>query len=237
MRKLLLLSLVLILSLTALSAGDRAEFVNLGFSPDGNYFMFGFYGYDSQIHKSYAEIYTVDVARNLFVPKGVSKGTYDYTVVPGQSVEGALFSLLEDNASVRTSYSIQYLETGRPIYIRIDDNPESPDNLATEENPGMNNLEFNDFVNGDHYVLTLDQTREEGTPVSSTFALDLTVTSSDGLSQTYSVGHPNYKRSNVEKYNIDRVLIGPDNRSVIIIIAKFYDNGNIRYMVETVKLK
>jgi predicted secreted protein len=237
MRKLLLLSLVLMLSLTALSAGDRAEFVNLGFSPDGNYFMFGFYGYDSLIHKSYAEIYTVDVARNLFVPKGVSKGTYDYTVVPGQSVEGALFSLLEDNASVRTSYSIQYLETGRPIYIRIDDNPESPDNLATEENPGMNNLEFNDFVNGDHYVLALEQTREEGTPVSSTFALDLTVTSSDGLSQTYSVGHPNYKRSNVEKYNIDRVLIGPDNRSVIIIIAKFYDNGNIRYMVETVKLK
>ena len=237
MRKLLLLALSLVLSLAALAAGDRAEFVNLGFSPDGNYFMFGFYGYDSIVHRSYAEIYTVDVERNLFVPKGVSKGNYDYTVVPGQSVEGALFTLLEENAAVRTAYSIQYLETGRPVYIRIDDNPESPDNLESEENPGMNNLEFNDFVTGDHYTLTLDQAQQEGATVSSTFSLDLAITSSDGLVQNYSVGHPNYKRSGVEKYNIDRVLVGPDNRSVIIIIAKFYDNGNIRYMVETVKLK
>ena len=237
MRRILLIAFCLMLSFVSLAAGDRAEFVNLGFSPDGNYFMFGFYGYDSEVHRSYAEIYTVDVERNLFVPKGVSKGTYEYTVVPGQSVEGALFTLLEDNASVRTSYSIQYLETGRPLYIRIDDNPESPENLESEENPGMNNLEFKDFANGDNYRLTLNQDRQDGPPVSSTFSIDLAVKTSSGLEQTYSVGHPNYKRSGVEKYNIDRVLVGPDNKSVIIIIAKFYENGNIRYMVETVKLK
>jgi predicted secreted protein len=237
MRRVLILSWILFLSLTALAAGDRAEFVNLGFSPNGNYFMFGFYGYDAGLHRSYSEIYTVDVERNLFVPKGVSKGSYDYTVVPGQSVEGALFTLLEENADVRTSYSIQYLETGRPVYIRIDDNPDSLDNLETDENLGMNNLEFNDFVTGDHYTLTLNQTMDEGTPVRSTFSLGLSVRSSDGLLQTYNIGHPNYKRSGVDKYNIDRVLVGPDNRSVVIIIAKFYDDGNIRYMVETVKLK
>ncbi len=237
MRRVLLLAFALMFIIAPLAAGDRAEFVNLGFSPDGKYFMFGFYGYDAEVHHSYAEIYTVDVERNLFVPKGVSKGSYDYTVVPGQSVEGALFSLLEDNAAVRTSYSIEYLETGRPVYIRIDDNPESPENLESEENPGMNNLEFNDFVTGDHYQLTLNQEKQEGTPVSSTFSLDLSVRSSDGLVQTYTVGHPNYKRSGVEKYNINRVLVGPNNRSIIIIIAKFYENGNIRYMVETVKLK
>ncbi|MDC7218816.1 MAG: DUF2259 domain-containing protein [Spirochaetales bacterium] len=237
MRRVLLIAFILLLSLSSLLAGDRAEFVNLGFSPNGNYFMFGFYGYDGEAHRSYSEIYTVDVDRNLFVPKGVSKGSYDYTVVPGQSVEGALFTLLEENASIRTAYSIEYLETGRPVYIRIDDDPESPDNMVSDENSGMNNLEFKDFVTGDLYSLQLKQNSYEGIPVSSTFSLDFSVRSSDGLVQTYNIGHPNYKRSGVEKYNIDRVLVGPGNKSVIIILAKFYDNGNIRYMVETVKLK
>lgn len=237
MKKVICVSLIAVLSVFSLFAGDRAEFVNLGFSSDGSYFMFGFYGYDTDLHQSYAEIYTVDVGKNVFVPKGISKGRYDYVLAPGQSVQGALFALLEDNAEVRTRYAIQYLETGRPIYIRFDDNPMSEENQETEENPGMNSLEFKDFVTGDYYSLTLNQTLTDGSPVSSAFSLDLSVTSSDGLVQSYTIGHPHYQRAHVESYNINRVIVGPDNRSLVIIIAKIYENGNIRYMVETVKLK
>lgn len=237
MRKFILITMIVVSPLVTLFAGDLAEFVNLGFSPDSNYFMFGFYGYDTTNHNSFAEIYTVDVERNVFVPKGVTMGSYDYTIVPGQSVEGALFTLLEENASIRTKYGIQYLETGRPVYIRTDDNPMSEDNIETEENLGMNTLEFTDFVTGDYYHLEMSQSASGENPVSSTFSVEMMVRSSEGLEQSYSIGHPQYKRTQVEKYNINRVLVGPDNRSVIIIIAKIYEDGNIRYMVETVKLK
>lgn len=237
MRRIFFVTLILIMSLSALTAGDRAEFVNLGFSQDGNYFMFGFYGFDTDTVKSYSEIYTVDVERNVFVPKGITKGTYDFVVMPGQSVEGALLTLLEDNSAIRTKYAIQYLETGRLIYIRFNDDPESEENIESEENPGMNTLTFQDFITGSTYSLSLNQSLSESTPVSSAFSIDLTVKSSDSLEQKYTVGHPQFKRNNVVKYDINRVLVGPGNKSVIIIIAKIYENGNIRYMVETVKLK
>jgi hypothetical protein len=177
------------------------------------------------------------VARNVFVPKGITKGSYDYSVSPGQSVQGALFTLLEENAAIRTTYAIQYLETGRPIYIRMDDDPASEDNIESEENLAMNMLEFKDFVTNDFYQLSLNQTVYEGTPVSSSFSIDLTVKSADGLEQKYTLGHPQFKRNSVEKYDIQRILVGPGNKSLTIIISKIYENGNIRYMVETVKLK
>jgi len=209
-------------------AGDKAEFVNLGFSPDGDYFMFGNYGYNQESSSCYSDIFIVDVDRNVFVPGGVYHEEFDNILSPGQSSMGALFSLLEKTTDKRKNYRIDFLNTGRPLYIRLNDNPKSDEN--NEQN--MNALEFKDFLTGNRYNVQLFQTIEEN---SSRFYIDLTLYTADGLEKSFRIGHPNYTRRNIVNYTINRIIINPDNSSLVLIIGKTDKNGNIRYMVETVQ--
>ena len=95
MQKRVILIGVLILSvLVPLAAGDVANFVNLGFSEDSSVCMFGQYGVIDGEERPYAEIYTVNVHKNAFVPNGVTKKVFTDEVQPGQDGAGALFNLL-----------------------------------------------------------------------------------------------------------------------------------------------
>ncbi len=71
-RRLLCICVFFMLGLSVF-AGDVAQFVDLGFSPDGRYYMFGQYGVTDKTWQGYAEIYTVDMDKNAFVPAGVFK--------------------------------------------------------------------------------------------------------------------------------------------------------------------
>ena len=93
-KKLLFLPLLLILAGT-LSAGDHAAFVNLGFSNNSRYFMFGFYGVNEE-SSPYSEIYLVNVHANDFVPEGVKRGIYRVPIEPGQEGAGAFFTLYKN---------------------------------------------------------------------------------------------------------------------------------------------
>ena len=48
-------------------AGDVAEYHDLGFSKDGEFFVFAEYGVNDKTFDPYAKIYTVDVKKNEFV--------------------------------------------------------------------------------------------------------------------------------------------------------------------------
>lgn len=210
-------------------AGDKAEFANLGFSPDGRYFMFGNYGYNPDDAHCYADIFLVDVPNNVFVPQGVFSGEYDNILSPGQSAIGALFSLMEDSSNKRNQYNIDFLNTGRPLYIRLDDNPDSDENMEQD----MNLLEFKDFLTGNFYTVDLQQTIEES---SSRFYIDLNMRTANGIERDFRVGHPNYSRRGIVNYTINRIIINPDGSSLVIIIGKTDQSGNIRYMVETLQI-
>ena len=73
MKKLLSVILAVAASSLLLFAGDVANLVNLGFSPDGMTYAFGEYGITDQTYRSYAEIYIVDVAKNDFVKSGIPR--------------------------------------------------------------------------------------------------------------------------------------------------------------------
>ena len=76
MKKLIvILALAWVVPLAA-AAGDIANLVNLGFSPDSSHFMFGFYGFDVQSGKPYAELFIVDTKKNNFVQGGTFKGLF-----------------------------------------------------------------------------------------------------------------------------------------------------------------
>ena len=222
-----LIAIILLFSYV-LVAGDVATYVNLGFSPNSRYFLFGQYGIDSENTKPYAAIFLVDVFRNTFVPQGVISKNYDVEVQPGQEGLGALLNTVRENNELLSKYEIDDVKIGRVLYLLVNgDEPKSQ-------------LNFRDFNNERTINIQLHQQKlGGGKSVSSSFYLDLDVTSKDGRRSDYKVGLPDYKRTGVERYRIKQVCYTPDEKSMVFVIEKeeYQEDGvNIRYMVETVKL-
>ncbi|MDC7226212.1 MAG: DUF2259 domain-containing protein [Spirochaetales bacterium] len=224
-----ILVLILILCSFSVFAGDVAEYVNLGFSADSEYFMFGLYGIEYKSSKPYAELYTVKVAENRFAADGLFSRTYDTDIQPGQDGSGALYNLMSENHDVITGFNINHLDKGRIVYLLI--NGAEPKDV----------LEFRDFKNKGSYKVILEQERfgTDKNP-SASFYIDLTVTDNTLTKRTYKVGLPDYKREHVLKYRIKQVMFSPDEDSLVFVVEKEILDGagpSIRYMVETVNLK
>ena len=222
--------LAFILALAALQAfaGDAAVFQNLGFSPDGRYYMFAQYGVAERNSQPYAEIFTVDVARNRFVPAGVRKATAKNAVEPGTDGRGALFNLLADVLPLKKKYGIDHAFTGRLLYILLDGAEPKPE------------LEFRDFQTEKKYKVVLNQSSSgSGSGLKSSFHLVVTVQDPAGEARTYTAGDPSYWRDGVRRYRIKQILLAPDGRSVVFAMEKEEEDpagADIRYMVETLKL-
>jgi predicted secreted protein len=226
-KKALCIFLLLLIS-GSVFAGDIATFLNLGFSEDSRYFMFGEYGLDSTTSTSYAELYIVDVTKNIFVQGGVIKKKYNIPLVPGNDGAGGLYSLLERNYSEIKRYDINHLVSGRYVYIRLNGDPPK------------SYLEFRDFNTGAEYAVTLEQSAKgSGKNVSADFHIKVSVTFKDGKKVTHTVGRPGYMRKGVKEYLIKYIILAPDSKSLVFVIEKHMvdsSGDNIRYMVETKKI-
>ena len=227
MRKSLFFLIIIIIS-APLFAGDIATFVNLGFSLDSNYYMFGQYGISAETYNSYAEIYFVDVHKNKFVSGGVNKSEFDGPVQLGQTGFGAFMNLYSEVGDKSKNLKIDHLLSGRLIYLLI--NGEEP----KEE------LSFRDFEGGNKYrVLLIQKSYEEDEKISSTFHLNVFVTDKSGETKSHIVGLPDYKREDVRQYRIKQIMFSPDEASLVVVIEKEFSTKtgiSIRYMVETFTL-
>jgi predicted secreted protein len=217
-----------LIALVPAFAGDVATFVNLGFSPDSAFFLFGQYGIDQASGKPYAETYLVDNKRNDFVEKGVARRTFDAALEPGQDALGALFSLVGEEQALVKKYKIDNLKPGRLLYVLMDG----------QEPPAI--LSFRDFKNGSSYEVSLNQrsTEQKGT-ASASFGIALTYTSKDGTVKRVVGGNPDIKRPGVKAYVIRRIIAAPDEKTLVFLVEKrTFDKGDpaIRYMVEALKL-
>ncbi|MCL2880705.1 MAG: DUF2259 domain-containing protein, partial [Treponema sp.] len=134
----------MLLSASAVWAGDAASFVDLGFSPDNTVYMFGQYGVQSGTLKPWADIFTVDIARNNFVNGGKISYIHDSSVVAGNDGAGALYRLITQNSAFANQYRISYLNVGQPLYIAVNG----------AGNPGES-IEFRDFTSGNSYKANL----------------------------------------------------------------------------------
>lgn len=226
-RLVLLLTLLLSIS-TYLYAGDVASFVNLGFSPDAETFMFAQYGIDSADSEPFAELYAVDVAANEFESNGVKTSSYNVNLEPGMDGSGALFTLLGEHASLVERYDIDHLNPGRIVYLLVDgEEPKS-------------HIEFRDFNTGNSYEIDLHQTQRgsEESPRAK-FHIELNVNYDDGTERDLTVGRPDYFREGVSRYRISHVYLGPNEQSLVFVVQKetVEETGTVvRYMVETVHL-
>jgi predicted secreted protein len=220
---------LMILVAQAAFAGDVATFVNLGFSDDGAFFMFGQYGIDQPSGASYAEIYAVNNASNDFAPQGVLKASNSAPLDIGQDGSGLFYNLMYQNAANAKKYRVDHLKQGRLLYVLLDG-----------EEP-LSDLSFRDFKTGADYEITLNKDiMETGSGVVSSFSLDLAVSYSDGGSKRVLAGNPAVRRSGVRDYLIRRVILSPDSRYAIVIVEKKTnapDGVSVRYMVEPIRLK
>ncbi len=209
-------------------AGDVATVVDLGFSPDSGYFMFGQYGVDQVAGKPYAETYLVDNKKNDFVAKGVARKVFDAILEPGQDASGALFTLYADQIGLVKKYAIDHLRPGRLLYVLLDG----------QEPPA--NLNFRDFKSGTSYSVSLSQSSAEAKGVfTSSFGLAVSVTTASGAVKRIVGGNPDIKRPGVKAYVIRRIIAAPDEKTLVFIVEKrMLDKGDpaIRYMVEALKL-
>ncbi|MDA3809487.1 MAG: DUF2259 domain-containing protein [Spirochaetaceae bacterium] len=229
MKRILVICSLIFISIAHLFGGDTARFVNLGFSGDGSYFMFAQHGFKADTGLVYSDLFIVDVKRNIFTSGGVKHGEYETVIEPGQSTDGALFSLLEDSLTLKKRYGISYLERGRPLYIRI---------AEGEEEDTSNNLEFRDFETEMKY--TIDQKQNitgENRDLESSFYIDLVIDYKNGITKKLKIGHPEYMRAGILEYSINRIILSPGESSLVFIISKKDKDLNVRYMIETVKIQ
>ena len=215
-----------LLSAFSATANDVASFVNLGFSDDSRFFLFAETGQNLEKGQIYANGYLVDVVKNQFVRNGVKKAVYEGSVNAGYSDAGALFNLLAEWNGFLKPYSINHLNTGRLIYS-LEPGAEA-----------KNVLTYRDFFTKKNYEIELNQMKIEN-PLKSSFFISVKVTDANGNRLAKVVGMPDFQRENVSDYFIRQVIISPDNKQIVFVIAKtVIINGetSIRYMVETLSL-
>lgn len=228
MRKKIILILFIFLFTPALFCGDLAKFVNMGFSDNNKYYMFAQYGIKQENSGSYAELYIVDIKKNDFTQHGTKSLSYNIPPEPGTDGMGALFNIIEQNIALKVKYKINHLKTGRILYFYM-----HGDDIKSK-------LKFRDFVTKINYDVQLIQ-KSFGTKknISASFHIKLT-TQSAGKTKNYQIGLPNYKRKGVKNYKITQIILGPDEKSVIMVIEKEELNNlgsNFRYMIETFQMK
>jgi predicted secreted protein len=208
-------------------AGDTASFVDLGFSPDGNVYVFGQYGVKALSLIPWADLAVVEVSRNDFTSGGRVSFTHTRPIGPGQDGSGALYRLLSQNNALTARYEINFLQQGQPLYV-------SPE--AAEQAP----FEFRDFQTGASYRASLTQQAEgSGSNLLSSFHIILEKTGPEGARQIYTVGSPQIKRPHITSYGIRKVVRAPQDGSLIFVIEMQTPNDggfDIRYMVEAIKL-
>ncbi len=233
MKKLIIL-FVLTLTSVILTAGDLAVLENLGFSPDGRYFMFGQHVLIPKDGKAYAETAIVNVSQNTFVSNGWKKKSWKIQMLPNQDSRGALYEILRDMIDLKDRYGINHLNQGRLLYTKSYDDEKPADNEFSSEIPV---LTFRDFSRGTEYILQLEQSNQTtGDSASAAFHILVTIENADGHVAQYTVGRPSYMRPDVVSYSIARVWIAPNARSLVIGVLKEYSDLSARYMVETLTL-
>ncbi len=232
MKKVLCGIIVLAASLCTF-AGDAAAFVDVGISSDGKTYIFGEYGRTDNDFQGYAEIYTVDIAKNDFVSGGVFK------TEP---------SVATSSKSGKTVYD-ELLEKAGWAVRKYECKPALPENLLYIRDERVNDgteIVFKDFEGSSteqsvFYHLKVNSCTEgKETNIRSSFSITLEKKNEKGeLISRNIVGNPSVKRKGVSSYKIDRVFSDKSGRNLVFIIEKQVKDKNgtsIRYMVETIRL-
>lgn len=226
-KRLALVWVLFLLAALAASAGDVAQFVNLGFSKDARYFMFGQFGIAEKSSAAWADTFIVDVPANAYAPKGTRRYVGAQPMEPGTNGLGALLNALSEGLPRTNQLRIDHLTTGRLLYVLLDGAQ------------AADALEFRDFQSGRSYKVALTQSGGSG-GAGASFVISIAITEKDGTSRLLTAGDPSFMRKGVKVYHVKQIILAPDGASLVVIVQKEEQDttgNNIRYMVETARPK
>ncbi len=219
-----LLSCVFIICSLFVYAGDIANFVNLGFSPDGSKFAFGVHGLTDETYRAYAEIFCIDIVKNEFLPSGTFK-TSPSSETADKDSKNVFLSLLDRANYSLTKWNIKQKNEGRAVYV------------STDTTINENTLIFRDFETDDEYTVILHKDRKSGFETS--FYITCEIVKPNGSKIKREIGQKGKTRAGVKDYTIKKIIIDNSNTSLIFVIEKHIKDKSgtsIRYMVEAAKL-
>lgn len=227
-------ALVLVAMLTALSfAGDAAFFIDEGFSSDGSVYIFAQYGQTDKNYRGWAEIYTVDVRKNIYVP-GEVYITNPSTATSNKSGKEIYTTLSSINSKNILRYKCVPANAEQTLFISGDDSK-----------PGTEEIIFKDFgdtigAQSTYSVKMIPTVSGSGKNVSSSFFIMLEKCDSAGnVLGRQKIGTPEIKRKGVSDYKIQRIVCDKTGSNIIFIVEKtVHDDSGvlIRYMVEAAAL-
>lgn len=213
-------------------AGDAAAFKDIGFSDDGKIYVFGQYGKTDVNYQPYAEIYTIDVEKNEYVPGGVYKNLEPNSLRSGSQVYE---DLLAKHFLELKRYDCKSASPDDVLYV-----------LESEKKKGVDEIEFKNYGDdGESNRLTYNVRLVptfygRGKDLRSSFYIDLKMRGNDGsVLRSYTVGSPDIKRKGVSGYKIVRIFRDASKSGLVFVVEKTVEDAagtSIRYMVETVKL-
>jgi predicted secreted protein len=173
----------------------------------------------------------VDVPQNNFVSGGQISYTHNSPAVSGQDGSGALNRLISRNATLADQYGVNFLLQGQPLYISLE-NGNSPNSEET--------IEFRDFEQTVSYRASLvSSVTGTGSNLKSSFYINLERTARDGSIKNYVVGDAQFQRPLIASYWIRKVVVAPQDGSIIFVIEMWKQGGSgfdVRYMVEALRL-
>ncbi len=233
MKKILL---CIVLSFTAFMfsfAGDAAAFSDIGFSSDGKTYIFGEYGKIDKKFQAWAEIYTVDIAKNEYVPDEV------FITKPSKSTASISGKKAYDDLKVKSLASLK----------KYDCTPYSVANLlyVKEGSAVTNDIRFQDFDSSSeekdifYHIRLIPTYRGKGKNVYSKYYISMQMEDGEGrVIKSWKLGNPDYERKGISSYQIERIFTDKTKTSLVLVIQKTLEDDSgtsIRYMVETLKLK
>lgn len=205
-------------------AGDKAEFITVGWSYDYAYYAFAQYGEQDGSGFPYAELYIVDVEKNMFVSGGVIKETWEDEDDPEASGLNVLITMMDKTDSLRKALGIDTRILGKVTFQL------SQTSTDTAKWVGPNGDEF-EAVCSQRQIGSLQEF-----DVKAAFDLKICVNGT----VVRRVGDPNRMRQGVIRYAIDRVLCDPEGQSIVVVMRKEelgFEGPSMRYMVETFRLE
>lgn len=232
MKKIFLALFSILISLHVF-AGDVAAFVDIGFSEDGKTYLFGEYGKTDKSFQGWAEIYTVDVAKNIFVKNELYK-TLPSKSTAGKQGKDIYESLVAKNYSIIKKYNSAPVSADRILYVCADESKKS-----TEE------IVFKDFTsvtgsNSTYHVKIFPTVTGSGKNARSSFYIMLDRKDSNGnILYSKKVGTPSVVRQGVTDYRIEKIFCSKNGKGIVIVVSKTMEDETgvlVRYMVETTVL-
>lgn len=235
MKKILVFAAFAFFTAASSFAGDAASFVDIGFSEDGERYLFGQYGKLDKSYEPWAEIFTVDVASNDFV-KGENFKLRPGDVSSEESGKNAFESLKSKSEWKLSKYKAAPAGTGTLLYLR-----ESEVKSPTEE------IVFKDFEGSSdgsevfYHVTLVPEYQGSGADCRSRFFINVEKKDSRGtVISAFKAGTPGFMRKGITSYQIEKIFTDKSGRSLVFIVKKTLEDStgtSIRYMVEACRVQ